>query len=587
MSESLKAKKILLMGNPNVGKSIFFTLLTGIHAVSSNYTGTTVSYLEGKMSLGNSNFTLVDVPGTYSLSPTSEAEQAATSFLQSGADAIVFVLDASNLERNLSLALEVKKYNIPTVYALNLLDVAKRHGIDINENLLSKELNAPVVKTIAVKREGIDSLLQELNIVLSGGKSCNLQNVKSSDSPKCHNCTNNCHTNMPLTARAIASKVITRNQKNPSFLDKLGDAMIKPFPGMLLAVLVCLVLIGFVVGGGRGLRALFFLPLVNGAIVPFFRNLFTSLLPEGIFLNLLVGEFGIFVISFEWIVALIFPYVLLFYIAFSILEDSGYLPRLSVLFDNIMRKLGVQGGSLIYILMGFGCAVPAILSSKAATSRKERLVITAAICFAIPCISQTGAMISLLSGFYWWMMPLMIAFAFALFIIVSLVAGKFIKGNTDPLLLEIPNLLVPNGRAIARKIMMRMRHFMKDAQGPMMIAILVAALLTETGALNTIAVHAQPLVSRWLGLPADAVVGLILGIVRREMSVAPLIALDLTPLQAFVAGVVSLMYLPCLSVLAVLTKEFKLKIAFLITISTIVLALLTGGIINHLVRFFL
>jgi ferrous iron transport protein B len=289
----------------------------------------------------------------------------------------------------------------------------------------------------------------------------------------------------------------------------------------------------------------------------------------------------------EAVTALIFPYVLLFYVAFTFLEDSGYLPRISVLFDNIMRKLGVQGGSLLHIIMGYGCAVPAIIGSRATTSRKERLMITAAICFAVPCISQTGALIALLSGYAWWMMPVMIVFSLVLLVSATVLAGKVVKGSVEPLLLEVPNLLVPNPRAYGRKLLTRMRHFLRDAEVPMLIAIVIAALLAETGALAAIAVHAQPLVSGWLGLPAEAVTALILGIVRREMSVAPLLALDLTALQAFIGGAVSLMYLPCLSVFAILTKEFKVRIAIVFMLSTIVLALFAGGLINQVARLFI
>jgi len=571
--------KILLMGNPNVGKSVFFTMLTGINAVSSNYTGTTVSFLEGNFTVGKDTYTLIDVPGTYSLKPTSEAETTATQFLQAGASAVICVLDATNLERNLCLALEMRKYNIPTVYVLNMLDVANRQGIEINEKLLSLELSAPVVKTVAVKKQGVDELKAQLEKVLADA-------TPAVSCSNCTNCPRNCNDNW-VTAKEIAQKASRKNNAKPSFTDRFGDAMIRPFPGLIIALLACALLIGFVVGGGIGIRAIIFRPLVDSAIVPFFRFVFESFVPEGMILNILIGEFGIFVISFEWIVALIFPYVLMFYIAFSFFEDSGYLPRLSVLFDNIMRKLGMQGGSLVYVLMGLGCAVPAILSSRAATSRRERLIVTAAICFAVPCMSQTGALIALFAGFYWWMMPLMLLFTFMVFATAAFIAGKLIKGKTDPLLLEIPNFLIPSPKSLARKIMIRMKHFLADAQGPMMVAIVVAAVLAESGLLNTIAVHAQPLVSSWLGLPAEAVVGLILGIVRREMSVAPLIALDLMPLQAFVAGVVSLLYLPCLSVVAILTKEFKLKVAAILAVSTIVVALLVGGIINQIGQLFL
>ncbi|MCL2618543.1 MAG: ferrous iron transporter B [Defluviitaleaceae bacterium] len=573
--------RILLMGNPNVGKSVFFTELTGIHAVSSNYAGTTVNYMEGRFKPGNKEYTLVDVPGTYSLVPASEAETVAASFMEGGADAIICVLDASNLERNLQLALEIRRYGIPVVYALNLLDVATRHGISVNAKLLAQELGAPVVETVAVKRQGFDKLALRLEDVLGlagSGGGCG----------GCASCPSvSGNADIWATAKDITRRVSTKTDAEPSLIDKLGSSMMRPMPGIPIAMVVIALAIGIVVGGGRFLRAFFLLPLVNNIIVPFFRNLFTSLLPEGMFRNIMIGEFGIFVISFEWILALIFPYVLMFYVAFTLLEDTGFLPRISVLFDNVMRRLGVQGGSLIHMLMGYGCAVPAIIGSRAATSRKERIVITTAICFAVPCISQSGALISLLAGYAWWMLPLMFVFAMLLFITVTLIAGRIVQGSVEPLMLEVPNLLMPNAKAYGRKLATRMSHFLKDAEVPMMIAIVFAALLSESGVLGVIAFYAQPVVSGWLGLPADAVVALILGIVRREMSVAPLLALDLTPLQAFVGGAVSLMYLPCLSVFAILAKEFNARIALVIGLSTIATAIFVGGLINHGVRIFL
>ena len=568
----MSREKILLIGNPNVGKSIFFTELTGIHAISSNYAGTTVNFMEGILNIGGNEYTLIDVPGTYSLSPTSEAEAVAASFVESGASAIICVLDASNLERNLRLALEIGSYNIPLVYVLNLMDVALRHGVNVDAKLLERELNAPVVKTVAVKKQGLDELKQKLEKLLNT-KHDNTHEYECSD--------------IWAKSKEIAHRVSTKNITSLSAIDMLGENMMKPMPGIPIAMLVMAATIGVVVGGGRFLRAFFLLPLVNNVIVPFFRSLFTAFLPEGMVLNILTGEFGIFVISFEWILALIFPYVLLFYVAFTFLEDTGFLPRISVLFDNIMSKLGMQGGSLIHIMMGFGCAVPAIIGSRAATSRKERIVISVAICFAIPCISQTGAIISLMAAFSWWMLPAMALFSFLLFVTASVFAGSAVKGRIDPLLIEVPNLLVPNAKSYGRKLLTRMKHFLHDAEVPMMVAIIFAAVLSETGILAVIAAYAQPLVSGWLGLPAEAVSALILGIVRREMSVAPLLALNLSPLQAFVGGAVSLMYLPCLSVFAILAKEFKTRIALAISFSTIVTALFVGGIINQVGQVFI
>jgi len=580
-SNTTAENRILLMGNPNVGKSIFFTELTGIHAISSNYAGTTVSFMEGRVKIGDKEFTLIDVPGTYSLTPTSEAETVAAGFIKDGAAAVICVLDATNLERNLHLALEIQQYNIPVVYTLNLTDVAQRQGVTVNEKLLTNELHAPVIPTVAVKKHGFDELIAELKIVLDSTDSTDFSCGNCSLCSKSQKCKLDHSIDLWIKAKEINRRVTTRTTATPSIMDRLGEAMVKPFPGIPLAFLLVGLAIGIVVGGGRALRAFALLPLVNGLIVPFFRNIFAAIIPDGVFLNILIGEFGIFVISFEWILALIFPYVLLFYVAFTFLEDTGFLPRISVLFDNIMRKLGIQGGSLIHMIMGYGCAVPAIIGSRAATSRKERIVISAAICFAIPCISQTGAIIALLSVYAWWMLPAMLLFSLFLFGVVTLIVGKMVKGTVDPLLIEVPNLLMPNPKSYGRKLLTRMRHFLKDAEVPMLIAIIIAALLAESGALTAIAVHAQPIVSNWLGLPEEAVIALILGIVRREMSVAPLLALDLTALQAFVGGVVSLLYLPCLSVFAILTKEFKVRIAAAIAVSTVVVAILIGGIINH------
>jgi ferrous iron transport protein B len=578
--------KILLMGNPNVGKSVFFTGLTGIHAVSSNFTGTTVTFMEGKFKVGERDYTLIDVPGTYSLSPTSDAETVAANFIESGAAAVICVLDASNLERNLCLALELQRHKIPTVYTLNLLDVALRRGITINTTLLEQELGAPVVPTVAVKNKGIDELKRQIELVLSGEKTAHAPSGGCDSCPSRANCGKGDKTGTWSSAKEIARRVIKRNKSALSLIDKLGDSMMKPFPGVPIAFFIIVLLIAVVVGGGEFLRNIILSPLVNVFIVPFFERLFTSFVSEGVFLNILVGEFGIFRISFEWIIALILPYVFLFYVAFSFLEDSGYLPRVSVLFDNIMRKLGVQGGSLLYAIMGFGCAVPAIIGTRAATTRKERLVISAAICFAVPCISQTGALISLMSAYSWWMMPALLTLGIVLFVTSALIAGKIVKGKSDPLLLEVPNLLLPEPKAYARKLLIRMKHFLMEAEIPMLIAIVIAALLAETGVLNAIARYTEPLISEWLGMPREAVLPLILGFIRREMSVTPLIEMELTSLQAFIGGAVSLMYLPCLSVFAILVKEFKLKAAAAIAISTVIVALFIGGLINQIANLF-
>lgn len=576
-----KPGKILLMGNPNVGKSVFFSSLTGIRVVSSNYAGTTVSYTEGDLKLGDKTYTLIDVPGTYSLEATSEAEEVAVHFMNSNPDAVICVLDATNLERNLRLGLDIQKYNVPVVYALNLMDVAKRRGYEINAGLLSEELGAPVVPTVAVKNEGIRKLLAELEKIL---------NEKRKGFGKCAFCQG-CRVRKMNTwdrARDITARVRKKVKGRASFLDVLGNSMLKPWPGIPAALLIILVSIGIIIGAGKFLQGNLLGPLVSNIIVPFFNKLISSLVPEGLWRNVLIGEYGIFVIGFEWIIESILPYVFLFYVVFSFLEDSGILPRLSVLFDSIMRKMGVQGGSMITILLGYGCAVPAIIGSRTATTKKERLIISCIICFSVPCISQTGALISLFAGFSPILMVLMFILSITQMFVVSSVLSRFLKGKVDPMIIEIPNLLMPNGRTYAKKLLLRMKNFFLDAEIPMFLSIIIAALLKETGMLEAIAVYLEPLVSGWLGLPKKAVMALILGIIRREMAVAPLLEIEgLTPLQAFVGGTVALLYLPCLSVFGILSKEFNTKTALAIAVATTLNALLVGGMINQIAHLFM
>ena len=602
-------KRILLMGNPNVGKSVFFSHLTGMHVVSSNFSGTTVSYTEGAFELGGKSYTLIDVPGTYSTRPTSDAEAVASAFLQRGAAVVICVLDASNLTRSLKLALEVKQYGWPVIYTLNLMDVARRHGTNINVRLLEQELQAPVVPTVAVKGEGLPEIIKHLETITACEEI--LQTHESSDGhtlpdntnkfrkkkqvktvpETCRQCPSQCfgyQTDKTMSdqdlwdeATLITQKVRSQIDGERGLLDKLGEKMLRPWPGVPIAIFVILVSLGVIVGGGKALRSIILLPLVNQIIVPLFRNGIAAITPEGIFQNILIGEYGIFVISFEWIIALILPYVFLFYLLFSFLEDSGYLPRVSVLFDGLMRKIGIQGGSLITLSMGFGCAVPAIIGSRSATTYKERLIVSTMVCFAVPCISQTGALISLLGSHSIWLLMLMVLLAMLILVAVSLVLGKVLKGKIDPLILEVPNLLIPERKAYGKKLMIRMKHFLMEAEVPMLISVVIAAVLKESGLLDFLAVQLEPLVSGWLGMPREAVIALILGVVRREMAAAPLLALDLTGLQIFVGATVALLYLPCISVFGVLTKEFKTKVAVLISLSTVLTALLIGGLINQ------
>lgn len=555
------------MGNPNVGKSVVFSKLTGVHVNSSNYVGTTVDFAVGDIDFEGQKGVMIDVPGVYSLEATSDAERVAVELLREGADVIICVLDATHLERNLYLAYQLKEYSIPIVFSLNLLDVAKRQGIQIDVAKLSQELGAPVIPTVAVKNTGLRELIKAS---LAMAKEKVMPGPKLSEEERW------------AKIQEVVAKVQTKVEKKKSLIEVLEEKTIQPWPGIPLALLVMVLSLGVVVGGGKALRALVLLPLVRDVIQPLLTDLISLVIPAGILRNLLVGDYGILIIGIEWPFALILPYVFLFYLVFSFLEDTGYLPRIAVLVDGVFRRMGIQGGNIIPLMLGFGCAVPAILGSRAANTYKERIMVAAMVSFAIPCASQSAAFMSLLGErsiialIFVYLLAMLVAFT------VGLIVNKIVPGRSQAMILEVPNLLLPDGQAFLKKLKLRLKHFFVDAEGPMLLGIVIASVIVETGILNEVSRLIAPLVQGWLGLPREASLALLLGIIRRELAVLPLLELDLNTLQLIVGSVMALLYLPCLSVFAVLTKEFSVKVASAIVVVTVISAFIFGGIINQL-----
>jgi len=570
------SKRILLMGNPNVGKSVIFSKLTGMEVIASNYAGTTVEYTKGRFSYKEINAEVIDVPGTYSLHASSPAEKVAIDMLKEGADLIICVLDASNLKRNLELSIHLFDYDIPVVFALNLLDVANRKGLDFDEKILSRELDSTVIKTVAVKDQGIQELKQEIIKIFSGKE---IFEHKKRDEYK----------NISEEKRwEISDEIFQKSKKDlpvkEKFIEKLGDYTIRPFPGILIAAFVLAISLGFVVGGGKAIRSLVLLPLTSGFIIPIIRDFVTGILPEGLISNLLVGEYGVIVKGIEWPFALILPYVFLFYIVLSFLEDSGYLPRLGVLMDSILRRIGLPGSNVIPFIMGYGCAIPAILGSRASATKKERLILASLISLAVPCTAQSGAFFALLGDRSVFALIFVYLISFFTIMFMGLLLNRIIPGKSPPMILEVPNLLLPEKSSLFKKIWIRMKHYLFEAQVPMMIGIFLAALIAETGFLAIAGRALEPLVEGWLGLPKEASLALFLGVIRRELTVMPLLDMNLTTYQLIVGSVVALFYLPCMSVFAILVKEFKLKVACFISVGTLVFAFLTGGILNNVFK---
>ncbi|WP_035244805.1 ferrous iron transporter B [Desulfonatronovibrio hydrogenovorans] len=591
----MEGNHILLMGPPNVGKSVIFNLLTGLDAACANYSGTTIDFMVGRIKKRTDGLFLVDVPGTYTLNAANQAELVAVNMLRGkhgpgfqpgfmhcsdgsgdyscalspAPVAVVCILDANNLESSLYLLLQVLEFGLPTVAVLNRMDLARDRNLVLDTKKLSRELGIPVIPMVAVRGIGLSGLEDRLNRVISDSSS---ERTQSFD----------------VSGRWRRAEDLTRQvsrhgpEKSMSKRRLWGQRLIRPWPGLPLALLILVLSFGLVVGLGMQLRQLVLLPLFRQGIIPVIvlgvEALNLPLLPR----NILVGEYGFLVKGIEWPFTLVMPYVLSFYGVMALLEDSGYLPRLGMLLDGLLNRIGLQGSSIIPLLLGYGCGIPGILASRSMSSDRERLTVAAMICLAIPCISQTGAFIAMLSERSVTVVAGVFLISVLALILAGIIADRVLKGPRPLTIMEIPELLIPRGDVLLKKIWVQLKRYLTKGALPMILAVGVASILYETGIMAMMGSLMSPLVVHWLRMPEEAAVPLILGIMRRELAVLPLIEMEMTTMQLFVGAVVGLFYVPCIAIVATLAREFSAKTALAMLLLTSMVAFLAGGIIARM-----
>ena len=597
---------VLLMGPPNVGKSVIFNRLTGMNVSCANYAGTTVEFSAGPAKLNTTTEAcLIDVPGTYTLEATNDAEKVAVEMLagnhipgkgaghcssnphcsiqnnlDQGPAAVLCVLDAGNLESSLYLLLQILEYNLPVVAALNRVDLAGEKGESIDHKYLARELGIPIIPTVAVAGEGFAEIKTSVTRALEVGDK---RIASSGPGAKASSLWSRAEELAKGSKRPPSGIISAGASRRRS----LGNLLLRPWPGLPLAVLMLTVVLAIIVGLGMGMRKFLLLPLFRGLIIPQVVWVVEKLIPSGMVQNVLIGEYGFLVKGLEWPFTLVMPYVLSFYFALSLLEDSGYLPRLGGLLDGLLNRAGMRGSSIIPLLLGYGCGIPAIMATRALESRKERLMISTMVCLAIPCISQSGAFIALLSEKSIALVPALFLLSFLVMGSAGLLLDRLLKGERLPIIMEIPELLTPRLDIIGKKIWTRLKLYVTDGALPMVGAVAIAAVLFESGGMLYLGNALKPLVTGWLGLPQEAAVPLVLGIMRREMTVLPLLEMDLTSLQLFVGATVGLFYVPCIAIVATMAREFSITIALGILLFTSTLAFLAGGILYRLGNFIL
>jgi len=564
--------KVLLVGNPNVGKSAFFSRLTGVRVIASNYPGTTVGFTKGFLKVADDTGEIIDVPGTYTLEPTCKAEEVAVEMLGEG-DVIINVLDATNLERNLFLTLQLVEKGIPMIIALNMWDDTKHRGISIDAEKLEELLGIPVVPTVAVSGEGMKEVIDripEARILPLPGRT---------------------HPEMWIEIGRIIEQVQTVIHRHHTRRERLSDASIHPLTGIPIAALVLLASFTIVRLIGEGLIGYVFEPLFEQLWLPLMTNLSDALGGSGFWHDVLVGElidgeldlvesFGMLTTGLFIPFGAVLPYVVAFYLVLGFLEDLGYLPRMAVLIDNLLHRMGIHGYSIIPTLLGMGCNVPGILATRILESKRERFIVATLISIAVPCAALQAMVIGLVGDEGIQYVAIVYGTLIVVWIVIGLILNRIVKGFTPELLIEIPPYRLPPLRIMASKLWMRTIGFLREAIPVLMAGIFVITVLYALNVFDRIASAAKPVVSGLFGLPEDATAAIVIGFLRKDMAIGMLGGLDLTSGQLVVGSVVLAMFFPCIASFVVLGRELGLKGLMGAIIVMLVATLIVGSLLN-------
>ncbi|RLC93446.1 MAG: ferrous iron transporter B [Chloroflexi bacterium] len=563
--------RILLMGNPNVGKSVVFSRLTGVHVISSNYPGTTVGYSRGFGKIGDQQVEIIDAPGTYTLEPTCEAERIALKLLETG-DVVVNVVDATNLERNLYLTLQLLERNVPVVVALNMWDDTKHRGIHIDLDRLREMLGVPVIPTVALTGEGIRQVVESIPSAASLDVP-----PRSSDERW-------------VAVGHIVEQAQQVTHRHHTWLERLADASVRPLTGGIIALAV--------LAGTFVLIRLIGESLIGYVVDPLFDTLWApvilrihELMGPGILHDIVVGEiaggevdfvesFGLLTSGLYVPFGMVLPYILSFYLVLGLLEDVGYLPRLAVLMDTVMHRLGLHGYAIIPTLLGLGCNVPGILATRILESKRERFVAATLISIAVPCAALQAMVFGLVGERGVEYVAIVYGTLFAVWILLGIVLRRAVRGFTPELLIEIPPYRLPAWSSLVQKLWMRARGFVVEAVPIILGAIVAINLLYAVGVFDAIADVTAPVVTTVLGLPKEAVVALTIGFLRKDVALGMMGPLSLTSGQLVVGSVVLAMSFPCIATFVVLLRELGVRDMLKATALMLAAAIVVGGLLN-------
>lgn len=635
-------KRIVLIGNPNVGKSVIFGLLTGRYVSVSNYPGTTVEISQGNMTLSDKRYLVIDTPGVNSLIPMSEDERVTRDILLAEHPyAVIQVADSKNLRRTLMITLQLAEMDLPLILDLNMEDEARDRGIIINKERLSEILGIKVIGTVAPRRKGLRELREAITnpivpamevlygeviedyikkiedlippsgiskrsvalMILAGDESLRhwlKEHLSQEIIDEIERLRDECQSRYaePLAkiindARYKVVENITRKvvqqipRKGGRLTLILEGATMHPIWGIPVFIIVLFLLYEFVGVFGAGTLVDFFEQFIFGRYInPMATRIAELILPVQFFKDMLVGEYGVVTVALTYSIAIILPITATFFIAFSILEDSGYLPRLAIMSNRLFNLIGLNGKAILPMVLGLGCGTMAVMTTRILETKRDRIIATFLLALAIPCSAQLGVILGMMGSLSLKATAIWIFTVVAVLFVSGFLASKVVPGKKTEFFLEIPPLRKPRLSNVLIKTVGRIEWYLKEAVPLFILGTLVLFLLDKIKLLGVIEKAAAPLVKGALGLPPKTAGFFIMGFLRRDYGAAGLFSMAehglLNSQQTLVSLITITLFVPCLANFFMIIKERGTKVAVSVTIIVFVIAFLVGGLINYL-----
>lgn len=637
--------KVLLIGNPNVGKSALFGLLTGTYVTVSNYPGTTVEVTYGNAVLNKTRTLVIDTPGVNSLVPMSEDEKVTRDMLLTDrADVIVQVADTKNLRRGLLITLQLAEMGVPFILDLNMDDEARSRGIVINQETLSQILGIEVVKTVAIRRSGIDKLLKGIEhprpsllevrydntiegglrdiaallpeakisrralalMVLAGDESlkgwlhANLQDhvieeiekIRQGVQSKFNNSLGYLINQRRMKkADEILAQTLSLHEagKGSAIAFHLGKWSMHPVYGLPILLVVLYVIYQFVGVLGAGTAVNFLEKTVFGEYLnPWAVKIVQFILPVPFLQEMIIGEYGLVTMALTYAIAIVLPIVGFFFIAFGLLEDSGYLPRLAVMVNKVFKIMGLNGKAVLPMILGLGCDTMATLTTRILETKKEKILVTLLLALGVPCSAQLGVILGLVAGLSGLATLIWLSTLLAVMLLVGYLAAKVIPGEPSDFVLELPPIRVPQLANILVKTLARVQWYLKEAVPLFILGTFILFVGHKAGALTYIQKMTDPIVVHFLGLPSRAAEAFVIGFLRRDYGAAGLFMLAkeglLDPIQIVVSLTVMTLFVPCIANFFMMVKERGMKTALYMVAFIFPFAFGVGGVLNWVLR---